>query len=210
MRSWIKSSDERTFCDEHCYQQFQVSRPKVEMETPLTAEELAYLTGLTVEECDRLMSENQLNGDQALEAIDIFMEALDQKAEVPASIAVCMHNAGIYSKMADNLSKYNTMRGGVKGYGGFVFEELHAADAAAKGVNIEVLGNNGIADFMVTDAFGKQTLVQAKAGYKPHQIDWSRYEGQTIVVDKGNTALANEARAAGLTVEESGIYSERQ
>lgn len=178
---------------------------QIEMESSMTAEELAYLTGLSVPECRRFMDVNHLNGDEAFEAIDIFMQSLNDNVAVPVMIAGCMYNAGIYSKMANRLASYNTMRGGVKGYGGFVFEELHAADIAAKGGNISVLGNNGIADFIVKDASGKEILVQAKAGYKPGQIEWSKYKGQTIVVDKGNTALANEARAAGLKVQESAI-----
>lgn len=182
---------------------------KVEMESNLTGEELSYLTGLTIEECEYFMKVNHMNGDQALETIDIFMQSLNDNASVPIEIAECINAAGIYTKMANRLNAYNTMRGGVKGYGGFVFEEMHAADAATKGVDINVLGNNGIADFIVRDLDGKEILQQAKAGYKPHQIDWSKYDGQTIVVDKGNTALANEARAAGLKVEESAVFKKQ-
>lgn len=182
---------------------------KVEMKTDLTAKELAYLTGLSEAQCDRFMKVNRMSGDKALEAIDIFMQSLADKVAVPVEIAGCLRNAGIYSEMASRLGSYNTMRGGVKGYGGFVFEEMHAADAAVKGADIHVLGNNGIADFIVKDSTGKETIVQAKAGYKPNQIDWSKYEGQTIVVDKGNTALAEEARAAGLTVQESAVFKKQ-
>lgn len=181
----------------------------VEMESDLTAKELAYLTGLSEEQCIHFMEVNRMSGDEALEAIDIFAQSLNNHVEVPVEIAGCMRNAGIYSEMSSRLGAYNTMRGGVKGYGGFVFEEMHAADAAVKGTNIEVLSNNGIADFIVKDSAGHETFVQAKAGYKPHQIDWKKYEGQTIVVDKGNTALANEARAAGLQVQESGVFKKQ-
>jgi len=119
-----------------------------------------------------------------------------------------MKNAGIYSKLSERLSAYNTMRGGTKGYGGFVFEELHAADAASKGANINVIADNGAADFIVRSPSGRKIFVQAKAGYKPGQIDWAKYKGQTIVVDKGNTALASEARTAGLKVQESAVYKQ--
>lgn len=177
-----------------------------EMQKDLTAKELAYLTGLSEAQCRHFMVVNHMSGDEALEAIDIFIQSLNEQVSVPVEIAGCMRNAGIYSEMSKRLGAYNTMRGGVKGYGGFVFEEMHAADATVKGSNIKVLSNNGVADFIVKDSTGREILVQAKAGYKPHQVDWSKYKGQTIVVDKGNTALANEARAAGLTVEESAIY----
>ena len=209
MHEWLVTENGQTFCSHSCIEELKAKsekRFKIDMESTLTSQELAYLTGLSNEDCSALMNINNINGDQALEAIDIFMQALNEHVEVPLEIAVCMTNAGIYVKMAGRLSAYNTMRGGTKGYGGFVFEELHAADAAAKGANIQVLANNGPADFITIDAHGKQTLIQAKAGYKPNQIDWSKYEGQRIVVDKGNTALANDARAAGLTVEESGIF----
>ena len=181
----------------------------IEMESSLSAKELAYLTGLSESQCEHFMTINNLNGDEALEVIDIFMQSLNEEIEVPVEIIGCINNAGIYSEMANRLGAYNTMRGGVKGYGGFVFEEMHAADAAAKGTNIKVLGNNGIADFIVRDSSGHEILVQAKAGYKPHQIDWSKYEGQTIVVDKGNVTLANEAKSAGLTVQESSVFKKQ-
>lgn len=181
----------------------------VEMQKDLTVKELAYLTGLSEMQCKRFMDDNHMSGDEALEAIDIFAQSLNDGVAVPVEIASCMHNAGIYSEMSKRLGAYNTMRGGVKGYGGFVFEEMHAADAAVKGTNIKVLGDNGVADFIVKDSTGREVLVQAKAGYRPHQIDWSKYKGQTIVVDKGNTALANEARAAGLQVQESAIYKKQ-
>lgn len=204
------TADGKHYCNNHCLnQENNNSKIRVEMESSLTAEELAYLTGLSVTECQHFMDVNHMNGDEAFEAIDIFMQSLNDDVAVPVEIASCINNAGIYTKMSNRLGAYNTMRGGVKGYGGFVFEEMHAADAATKGVNINVLGNNGIADFIVKDASGKEILVQAKAGYKPHQIDWSKYKGQTIVVDKGNTALANEARTAGLTVQESAVFKKQ-
>lgn len=182
----------------------------VEMNSDLTAKELSYVTGLSESQCKRFMAVNHMSGDQALEAIDIFMQSLNDHVTAPVEIVSCMRNAGIYSEMAHRLNEYNVMRGGVKGYGGFVFEELHAADAAVNGADITVLGNNGIADFMVKDASGKTVYVQAKAGYNtPHQIDWSKYKNQTIVVDKGNTALANEARAAGLNVQESAVFKKQ-
>ncbi|MDM8534167.1 hypothetical protein QUF55_05605 [Clostridiaceae bacterium HSG29] len=210
IKEWVETSDGIKYCDEQCYENNREhSQVKIEMKTALTADELAYLTGLSSNECQHFMTVNNMDGDEALEAIDIFMQSLNENIAVPLEIASCMNNAGIYSKMSSRLGAYNTMRGGVKGYGGFVFEEMHAADVATKGVNIKVLGNNGIADFIVKDSSGKEILVQAKAGYKPNQINWSKYKGQTIVVDKGNTVIANEARAAGLTVQESSIFKKQ-
>lgn len=110
--------------------------------------------------------------------------------------------------MASRLGEYNTMRGGVRGYGGFVFEELHAADKAVKGTDITVLRDNGTVDFIVRDASGHETLFQAKTGYKTSPPDWSKHNSkmETIVVDKGNTELARKARDAGFKVEESAVF----
>ena len=206
MKNWIETNNGEKYCNETCYNNHKNNKLKIEMKSPMNSRELSYITGLSNEECENFMKLNKLDGDEALEIIDIFMESLNNNIVAPVEIASCLYNAGIYIKLAERLSKYNTMRGGVKGYGGFVFEELHAADVASKGVNITVLNNNGIADFIVKDANGKEILVQAKAGYKPNTIDWNKYKGQTIVVDKGNSTLANEARKAGLKVQESNIF----
>lgn len=178
----------------------------IEMESELTAKELSYLTGLSEEKMQRFMAVNDMKGDAALEAIDIFMQSLNDNLGVPVEIAGCLRNAGIYSEMAGRLGNYNTMRGGVNGYGGFVFEEMHAADVRLNGGDIEVLGNNGIADFIVRESDGHEVLVQAKAGYKSGTIDWSKYKGETIVVDKGNAKLIEKAKAAGLNVQESSVF----
>lgn len=209
MKQWYVVDENHLFCSQECIDSFKKRENKkteIDMESTLTSKELAYLTGLKEADCERFMFVNHLNGDEALEAIDIFMDSLNDNIAVPAEIASCVKNAEIYSQLASHLSAYNTMRGGTKGYGGFVFEELHAADATSKGINIQVLANNGPADFITIDSSGNQTLIQAKAGYKPHQIDWSKYQGQKIIVDKGNTALAEDARSAGLMVEESAVY----
>lgn len=180
----------------------------IEMESELTPRELAYLTGLSEEKCRHFMSVNNMGGDDALEAIDIFMQCLNDNIAVPVEIVGCMQNAGIYSEMASRLGEYNTMRGSVKGYGGFVFEELHAADKAVKGADITVLRDNGTVDFIVRDASGHETLFQSKAGYKTSPPDWSKHNSgiETIVVDKGNTELAKKARDAGFKVEESAVF----
>ena len=180
----------------------------IEMESELPSRELANLTGLSEEQCRRFMTVNNMKEDDALEAIDIFMQCLNDNIAVPLEVAGCMQNAGIYSGMANHLGAYNTMRGGVKGYGGFVFEELHAADKAVKGADITVLRDNGTADFIVRDTLGHETLLQAKTGYKTSQPDWSKHNSaiETIVVDKGNTELARKARDAGFRVEESAVF----
>jgi len=209
LRQWIVTDNGTCFCDQNCLDSYNPeNRRKISLEPELSSAELAYLTGLSESDCIKLMEANHINGDEALAAIDIYMQSQNDNITPPVEIVACMKNAGIYSKLSERLSAYNTMRGGTKGYGGFVFEELHAADAASKGANINVIADNGPADFIVRNPSGKKIFVQAKAGYKPGQIDWAKYKGQTIVVDKGNTALASEARAAGLNVQESAVYKQ--
>jgi len=209
LRQWIVTDVGTCFCGRNCLDAYNPENErKISLEPELSSAELAYLTGLSESDCTKLMETNNISGDEALVAIDIYMQSQNDNITPPVEIVACMKNAGIYSKLSERLSAYNTMRGGTKGYGGFVFEELHAADAASKGTNINVIADNGPADFIVRNPSGRKILVQAKAGYKPGQIDWAKYKGQTIVVDKGNTALASEARAAGLKVQESAIYKQ--
>lgn len=101
-----------------------------------------------------------------------------------------------YQNMGNGLSNLNTMRGGTKGFKGFVMEELEAGTASALGRHTEVINNNGLADLRYTKADGSEILMQMKTGYKPGQIDFNRYEGQTVVLDKGN-AYFDELYAAG-------------
>lgn len=91
-----------------------------------------------------------------------------------------------FRKAGDNLQKLNTMRGGEKGFKGFVGENMEAAEASACGRNTSVLNDNGIADLKHFKVNGSNSLKQMKIGYKPGEIDFSKYKGQTVVIDKGN------------------------
>ena len=95
-----------------------------------------------------------------------------------------------FKKASQGLSSLNTMRGGVKGFKGFVAEEMEAAEASALGRSTTVLNNNGIADLVHTKTNGSIALKQMKVGYKPGQIDFARYKNQTVIVDKGNPNIA--------------------
>ena len=113
-----------------------------------------------------------------------------------------------YKQAGNGLSKLNTMRGGTKGFKGFVMEEMEAAEASARGRATQVLNNNGIADLRHVKADGTTALKQMKAGYKPGQIDFSRYKGQTVVLDKGNPhfrAIKAEGAKAGVKVVEGHV-----
>ena len=113
-----------------------------------------------------------------------------------------------YQDMGEGLSSLNTMRGGTKGFKGFVMEELEAGKASSLGRKTQVINNNGLADLRHIKADGSEILQQMKSGYKPNQIDFSRYKGQTVVIDKGNAnfkTLQAAGRKAGVKVVEGHI-----
>lgn len=119
----------------------------------------------------------------------------------PIKVVVTMKSADSYSKMATGLNGLNTSRGGEKGFKGYAFEEMHAADARMKGHTCNVINNNGAADLVIDGS-----PVQLKMGYQNNQPKWtSGYE--SVVVDKGNIQLAEKARKAGYEVEESSFSS---
>ena len=70
-------------------------------------------------------------------------------------------------KMSEGLANLNTMRGGEKGFKGFVAEEMQAAEATTSGKNTIVVNNNGPADLIYTGENGHKYLQQMKVGYKP-------------------------------------------
>ncbi|OON99998.1 MAG: hypothetical protein ATN35_09715 [Epulopiscium sp. Nele67-Bin004] len=167
------------------------------------------MQNITVEEWNSLVKE--CNGDEqkATECLDSYITALASGVLASEAITTSIKNAGLYNKMANNLSHYNTMRGGTKGFKGFVFEELHATQATINGQATQVIANNGIADFYILDADGGTTLAQAKVGYKTGKVDWDAYGDQTIVIDKGNQQLIDSAKAAGKNVIESDISAKQ-
>ena len=58
-----------------------------------------------------------------------------------------------YERMGEGLANLNTMRGGTKGFKGFVMEEMEAGRASALGRHTEVINNNGAAgSFVVAGA----------------------------------------------------------
>lgn len=111
-------------------------------------------------------------------------------------------------KMVENLSNLNTMRGGVKGFKGFVAEEMEAARRTAAGKTTSVINNNGPADLITTGKNGHKYFKQVKSGYKPGQIDFPKYKGQEVIIDKGNPhfkELAKEARKHGVKLTEGTV-----
>ncbi|HHQ5621068.1 TPA: hypothetical protein ACSRFI_004076 [Clostridioides difficile] len=161
-------------------------------------------TGLTYMQISDLLDEYNGNIDLALESVEYFAKYLSGVTLANESINTSIKNAGVYNQLAENLSKYNTNRGGAN-FKGFVFEDMHAANATVNGQLTEVIANNGIADFKIISPDGKVSYGQAKVNCKTSSIDWSAYKDQTIVIDKGNQTLINRAKKAGCNVIESNI-----
>ena len=152
-------------------------------------------------EYNKVIRESGLNKND----LEICEDYLRRNIEIPVYLINKANNPKAFAEMAKNLSKYNTMRGGVNGFKGFVFEELHATNATINGTPTNIIGNNGPADFSINNGSGKVIKGQAKVGYKNKSVDWSKYKDQQIIVDKGNTQLANKANKAGMDVAESNI-----
>ena len=116
-----------------------------------------------------------------------------------------------YEEAADGLSNLNTMRGGSKGFKGFVGENLEAAEASAKGRKTVVINDNGPADLEHIKVDGTSSMKQMKVGYKPGQIDYAHYKGETLIIDKGNPyfkEIKAEAAKHGIKVVEGHITQE--
>ena len=166
------------------------------------------LTGLSDVDFASLLGATGWAVDDAIKNVDSCITGAVGSSYSQEAIITGIKNAGIYDKLADNLTNLNSMRGGAKGGKGFVFEHLHAADANLKGQTVSVINNNGIADFKIISPNGKVSFAQAKVGCNTCNVDFAKYKGQTMVIDKGNEVLIKKARAAGLKVIESDIPAE--
>lgn len=184
------------YCSETC-----VKEQMVLMNQAVT---ICGITGLNAMEVKKTLSVNSWSLDEFTNRIDDYLDALSKGASIPAATVSAFKNAGIYNTLSTNLSLLNTNKGGAN-FKGFVFEHLHATSATVSGTPTTVIGNNGVADFLILQKDGTTVLGQAKAGYQNTYIDFQKYHGQTIVVDKGNTQLIKRAKAAGLEVIESDV-----
>ncbi len=131
------------------------------------------------------------------------------KNSVPYHIAL--------KQIETELMNLNVNRGG-ENMSGFLFEELHAADQNLQwmekknGKIIEVINDNGLADFRVIDPDGSVSFQQAKMGYHgngKYKITKEKYSGQTLVVDKQNKELLEYAKKREIPVQESHISKKR-
>lgn len=100
-----------------------------------------------------LAEEYRLKGDLNF-ASAMYQKAVeecnsDTDAALKANILAASNTINmseIYNKMAEGLESLNTNRGGIKGFKGFVGEEMQAAEATSIGKKTLVLNNNGPAD----------------------------------------------------------------
>ncbi|MGE7667174.1 hypothetical protein ACQKMN_15820 [Ureibacillus composti] len=189
--------EDQFYCSDKCVKEQMVLINQVST--------LCNITGLDPIEVKETMSVNKWSLEDFTQNIDDYLDALSKGSSIPVATATAFKNAGVYNTLSNNLANYNTLRGGANGFKGFVFEELHAANATISGTPTTVLANNSVADFMIVRPDGTTVLGQAKAGYQNTYFDFQKYKGQTIVVDKGNTKLIQRAKSAGLDVIESEV-----
>lgn len=199
MKEWLITDDGRVYCSNGCISESNIIMQKVNT--------LCSMTGLSISDVNSALVKNSWGLDEAIIYIDNYMQSLDGKVVASKVVIDGIKNAGIYEKLDKGLSSYNTMRGGSGGFKGFVFEDLHAANASLKGQFTEVIANNGPADFLIRNSDGTYSYAKAKLGYNLSNIDWAPYKGQSIVIDKGNTKLIESAKKAGMNVIESDISS---
>ena len=148
--------------------------------------------GLNPDMCSQILNKTRDLEPQRRQAIISAINVLsDSRPFVNAA-----QRMAAYDKLCSELSQLNTMRGGVKGFKGFVGEHMQATNATAAGRVTRVVDNNGLIDLIFTGKNGRNYPQQLKIGYKPGQIDFTKYKGQTVIVDKGNPYL-RELQAEG-------------
>jgi len=86
----------------------------------------------------------------------------------------------VNKQLEEGLSALNVARGGQNGLKGFICEQLEASARDGKIRHVRVIDDNGLAD-LVIEKGKSQKFVQVKCGYKPGQIDWSKYKDMDVV-----------------------------
>lgn len=171
---------------------------------------LQALTGLTVAKCASIMEETGWDIEESSKNIKKLM-SLSAAASEKKVIAETLRKIHVYDELCENLTKLNTMRGGTKGFKGFVAENMQAAEATADGQVTQVINNNGCADLVYIGKNGHKYYQQMKVGYKPGSVDFSKYKGQTIIVDKGNPhfkVMKADASKQGVKLVEGRVTNE--
>ena len=171
-------------------------------------ETLIKVSGLSEGECVELVESTGWNIDTTIANINSLITGTIGAMFSKEAIITGIKNAGLYDKLATSLGQLHPGRGGPNGFPGFVFEQLHATSATINGQVTTVINNNGLSDFAIIGPDGKEILAQGKCGCNTISIDFSKYKGQTIVVDKGNELLIQRAKNAGLNVIESDVSAE--
>ena len=121
--------------------------------------------------------------------------------------------AEIGARFANGLESLNMGRGGGNGAKGFVGEHMQAANASFDGKMTYVINNNGSADLVYVGKNGHKYYQQMKIGssHTAKNIDFQKYKGQTLVVDKGNPnfkKIKAEGAKHGVKVIEGNLTNE--
>lgn len=110
--------------------------------------------------------------------------------------------------LADNLSALNTMRGGAKGFKGFVAEPFVAHDEVLQGKDTIVVNDNGSVDLVTKGKNGHFYKKQVKFSGNNAKVSFEKYKGQKVIVnrDRANYKnLVSQGNAAKVKVVKSNV-----
>lgn len=173
-------------------------------------DKLQAITGFTADKCANIINQTGWSTDETSENIKNLISANAAAFEKEA-ITEALKKIHVYDELCDNLTKLNTMRGGKKGFKGFVAENMQATEATVNGRLTKVINNNSSIDMVYIGRNGHRYYQQMKIGYKPGIVDFSKYKGQTIIVDKGNPyfkVMRADASKQGVKLVEGNVTNE--
>ena len=123
-----------------------------------------------------------MNKDESGKLVDL--------AAVDEVVRLSKKAVEINEKLEQGLASLNVSRGGANGLKGFICEQLEASARDGKIRHVYVIDDNGLAD-LVIEKGGKKKYVQVKCGYKPGQVDWSKYKDMDVVyINRDNPRFA--------------------
>ena len=124
------------------------------------------------------------------------------------TIAVGSRAVKSSATLCDNLTELNTMRGGEKGFKGYVAEPFVAHDECLSGKDTIVVNDNGPADLLTMGKNGHIYRKQVKFSASDGKVDFEKYQNQTVIVnnDRSNfKELVNKGKAARVKVVRSNV-----
>lgn len=139
-------------------------------------------------EFNEIMSSTGWNIEETIDNLNSFILGSAGAAYSHEAIVSGIKNAGLFEKLANNLSNLNTMRGSTKGFKGFVFEELHAVDATLKGQVIAVSNDNSIVDFTIKNSDGSISYAQSRN----INFQWLDKVAEMFIMEKSEEEIREE------------------